>query len=135
MIKDEQGKEYKIVVTTPAGRKKYLEIFKKAKRPFKRYSRNQTTRGITLISWNAQKKEMRGMDTKELMEKLQQLETEKVRMEMKSRGFGGDRGIPMSQRRMSNTKESHIDLKGLMHKIASIKTILYVKLSQLAQKG
>ncbi len=29
MIQDKEGKEYKIVVVTPAGRKKYLDIFKK----------------------------------------------------------------------------------------------------------
>lgn len=29
MIKDKDGKEYKIVITTPAGREKYLSIFKK----------------------------------------------------------------------------------------------------------
>src|SRR5580704_14042097 len=29
MIKDKNGKEYKIVICTPAGREKYLSIFKK----------------------------------------------------------------------------------------------------------
>lgn len=81
-------------------------------------------------NWNAQKKELWKMDTNELMKKIQELQKEKIKMEMRARGFVGDLSIPMSKNRLINTRQSHIDLKGLRHKIACIKTILTVKTNQ-----
>lgn len=80
------------------------------------------------LTWNGQKKEFWKLNVKELQAKLQELETQKVRAEMKARGFMGDFSFAMHHRRLANTKESHVDLKGLRHKIACIKTILHVKL-------
>ncbi len=79
-------------------------------------------------NWNAQKKELWKSPIKNLQKKLQELQTEKIRMEMRSRGYTGDMTIPISINRLGNTKESSVNLKGLRHKIAFIKTVLTVKL-------
>lgn len=70
------------------------------------------------LTWNAQKKELWKMPIEELEEKLNQLE----RQLMKDNVRCGSSG-----KRVANTKESHVDLKGLRHKIACIKTIIKQK--------
>lgn len=86
-----------------------------------------------MVSWNAQKKELWHLSIKDLQDKLHQMENQLMKDEMKSRGFVGDMGIPMNRNRVTNTKESHVDLKGLRHKIACLKTMLTVKLKPKAK--
>ena len=78
-------------------------------------------------SWNAQKKELWKLPTNKLMLKLQELQTNLMKIEMKARGFGGDPSVPFLNNRIGNTTQEHWDIKGLRHKIACIKTMLNVK--------
>lgn len=71
------------------------------------------------LTWNAQKKDLWKENTKELMKKLQELETQLIKDTSK---------ITFGAHRVECTPDAHADLKGLRHKIACIKTMLNVKL-------
>jgi len=71
------------------------------------------------LSWNAHKKELWKLNPSQLMEKLQELQTQL---------FKDNNKIRMGSKRQACTEKNHVDLKGLRHKIACIKTMLNVKL-------
>lgn len=87
------------------------------------------------LTWNGQKKLLWKMNVKELQEKLQQLETEKMKQEMQARRFLGDLAIPMMVNRQAKIKGDAFNLKEARHRIACIKTILNVKLHDRANKN
>ena len=80
------------------------------------------------LTLNGQKKLLWKLDVKELQERLQQLETQKIREEMQSRRFLGDLSIPMTIQRQAKIKGDTFNLKNTRHLIAFIKTILNIKL-------
>lgn len=75
------------------------------------------------LTWNAQKKELWKKNPAELMQKLQELETEKMKMEINTR-LGGH----MVNRANIADGKKNFKIKDLRHKIACIKTMLNVKL-------
>lgn len=79
------------------------------------------------LSWNVQKKELWRLNVKELEKKLIEMIKEKYSMEARSRGYTGDPVVPMSQHRVMNTQQSHVDIKGIRHKIACLKTMIREK--------
>ena len=79
-------------------------------------------------NWNAQKKDLWKSPVKELQNKLNELQKEKMKAEMNARGFMGDISVPMKQDRIMNSKQSHVNLKNLRRKIAFIKNVLNLKL-------
>lgn len=66
------------------------------------------------------KNDVKGFGLEELRKRLEELKTEKMRQEMKARGFAGDLEIPMSKNRMANTHEAYVNLKKVRHQIAFI---------------
>ncbi|GAF84418.1 unnamed protein product [marine sediment metagenome] len=79
------------------------------------------------LTWNGMKKELWKMNPNELQKKLQELETEKMKMEMKARGYSGDMGVPMSINRIADQKGNPTNLKNIRHRIAFIKNVLNIK--------
>ena len=71
------------------------------------------------MNWTPWKKELWQMPVEELNKKLEELQKEKFKAEIQARGAG--------RKRMNNTAASHVDIKGIRHRIACIKTILNTK--------
>lgn len=74
------------------------------------------------LSWNAQKKEFWKMNTRDLMKKLQELETILFKKNMDA--------FKRHKRRQAYVKGDRLSIKDLRHKVACLKTILNVKLKQ-----
>ena len=80
------------------------------------------------LSWNAQKKELWKLKPNVLMEKLQELQTEKMKLEVTLR-MGGKTSKRYGYHSVSKQGYNVFsNLKNIRHRIGCIKTMLNVKL-------